>query len=601
MALIWPPSHHHQWMTGIAQSYVVYVCKNWSRISGRRIIVYAYPNFSRLSWISTRLFSDISYSRLVVSVNNAICITLFLQYKNSTIITVAIKIEIAMRFILQLHLALPHRFTILGSMTTIAPEFLESIMPLLQDEQEKDAFIEACTLPLKKSITINTHKASLDEFLAITKPRWWHLSPEPFTDAPNSFSIDRDDLTHALGNTFLYKSWFFYIQEIAASMPANLIETKPWDIILDVCAAPWGKTSQLANKLLATQENPWLVIANDIAASRVQTLAHNLNLQWMYNTAITKFNGFMFGKHLPNFFDHVLVDAPCSWEWTWFKSDYALKFWRQEEINKIAWTQFQLLISAIKATKVWWTIIYSTCTINAFENEWVLARILEFFQGSVVLETVTLQNTEDGYNGQVWDVSFDQWALVKRFWPHKQKTWGFFVSKLRKVADKNDKPAQQDHKLLPKNHFKIRMHKKLQQEVATYAKKHFGIVIDTSRYFFIATKESVYVTSPAFATVQPHLHCEKVGIPVLKIDKRLWFRPTHYFGLIFWADATKNTLQRDEATIQEYVLWASIPAPSDSDPWTYPYKIIQRVIGEKRYPISLTKFVDWARKNKWWK
>ena len=80
-------------------------------------------------------------------------------------------------------------------------------------------------------------------------------------------------------------------------------------------------------------------------------MAYNVNRVGAYNIALSAFNGFSFGKNLPEFFDHVLLDAPCSGEGTGFKSETALKFWRKEEINKIKGTQFQLLISAIKTLK----------------------------------------------------------------------------------------------------------------------------------------------------------------------------------------------------------------------------------------------------------
>jgi len=111
---------------------------------------------------------------------------------------------------------------------------------------------------------------------------------------------------------------------------------------------------------------------------------------------VTKFNGFSFGKNLPNFFDHVLLDAPCSGEGTAFKSDFALKHWKIEEINKIAGTQFQLLISAIKCTKPGGTIMYSTCTINPYENEHIIQKAKDFFAGDIEIEQIHTTNTRPG-------------------------------------------------------------------------------------------------------------------------------------------------------------------------------------------------------------
>jgi 16S rRNA (cytosine1407-C5)-methyltransferase len=235
-------------------------------------------------------------------------------------------------------------------------------------EGNVQAFEDACRTPLKKSITINTEKISVEDFLAITKPRGRHLEANTFTDDPTTFYIDREDLTLALGRTFLYQSGFFYIQEVAASLSAPQLDLKDGDTVLDMAAAPGGKTSQLANNLLQ-HEDVGMVVANDVNGKRLGSLAHNLNIMGRYNTFLTKFNGGSFGSNLPNFFDHVLLDAPCSGEGTGFKSDYAMKYRHQAEINKICGTQLQLLISAIKTTKIGGTIVYSTCTLNPFENE----------------------------------------------------------------------------------------------------------------------------------------------------------------------------------------------------------------------------------------
>lgn len=524
----------------------------------------------------------------------------FFETKNSVLDILEIFVRIARdRNILTLPLFNSLYYTM---WSTINQDFIDMIEPLLPDASQKDEFVVACTRPLKKSISINIDKISVEDFIELVTPRWWTLTPNKFYEQPTTFYIDREDTSIALGNTFLYKSGFFYIQEVAASMPAPLIDIKPWDLVLDVCAAPWGKTSQLANRLLSYKDNPGLVIANDVAWPRIQTLAHNLNLQWCYNTWLTKFNGFMFGKHLPNFFDHVLVDAPCSGEWTGFKSDHALKFWRKEEINKIAWTQFQILVSAIKATKVWGTIVYSTCTLNPYENEQILARVIEFFQWSIELETIEkLQNTEDGINGTYDEWTFEDGEKVKRYRPHIQKTGGFFVSKIRKVANHGEVIKPKVHKLLPKNQFKLVMNKRFQKDVAEYTEKHFWIKIDPERHFFIASKDKVYCVPPMFVKIQPHIHCEKVWVPVFKTDRLHGFRPSHCFGLIFGHLATKNVLTMTSEEIQNYTFWKDMEIETPLETVGNPYRILQRSNGKNTRWMWVTKWVEGRWKNKYGK
>ena len=489
----------------------------------------------------------------------------------------------------------------------ISQAYLDTIKPYIPEWSSLEEYLSTCLKPLKKSITINTDRVSVEDFLEMTSAMGWTLTPEKFSNDNRTYYIDREDLDLALWRTFLYQCGFFYIQEVAASIPATLLECKPWEVILDMAAAPGGKASQIATRVRTQAdkawEAAWIVIANDIASSRIKTLAHNLNMQSASSSAITKFNGWMFGNHLPEFFDHVLVDAPCSGEWTGFKSDHALTFWKQEEINKIAWTQFQLLVSASKATKPWGTIIFSTCTLNPYENEIILARVLEFFKWAIELEPVDLNNVEpwiiptQADDTQTGVKTHIDPTLVARFWPQTQWTWGFFVSKIRKLKSMPYERHRQ-HKLLPKNQFSLKTDKALQKNVAIYLRSEFGIEIDPKQHFFIASKEKVSVVSPTFMDIQQHLHCEKAWVPILTIDKKLWYRPMHYLGQIFGDKATKNTLEFSDEQMQDYtggsnnlkVEWE--PATSELG-----YVIITR----RGYGMSVSKPVQGYWKNKFGK
>lgn len=495
---------------------------------------------------------------------------------------------------------------------TVHENFIQELRKRIS-EDEVAAFLETCQKPIKKSLTLNTYKIPVSTFLEITKKRGRHLKDPGFTQPATTFYIDRDDTSVALGNTFLHQAGFFYIQEVAASLPATQLQPASGNIILDIAAAPGWKSSQLAYSLLE-QKEPGLVIANDVDRSRVKTLAHNLNKGGCYNTAITNFNGFSFGKNLPNFFDHVLVDAPCSWEGTRYKSDDALRFRKREEVNKIAGTQFQILISAIKATKPWGTVIYSTCTLNPYENEYIVQKILDFFGGDVTLEPHALHNTAQWLDIHNWtqepsaqkSSAFDP-QKIARLRPQQHGTWGFFIAVLRKHAPTIVRDNERDHKLLPKNQFTLDHSKKLQDEVRTHLKDNFWIVLDSSRHFFVASKEQIYITSPAFLTIKPHLQFEKIGIPVFKKDRDM-LRPTHYLGNILGDLAHKNVIslstedaqRRSDGTTFTHedmlTVWDE-PRTEQDKKNPYPYRILQR----QWYGFSLGKRTPEGLKNKFMK
>lgn len=468
--------------------------------------------------------------------------------------------------------------------------------------------LDSIRKPLKKSIFINNHKISTKDFENITKPWWWLLTTPTWYNSHEQKTswwryIDRENLDLALGNTFLHQAWYFYIQEIAASNSAINIEFGKNDIVLDMAAAPGGKTSQLANGLLKyayTHDcEPGLVVANDINSKRIPQLAHNVNRWGYYNTAITKVNGFSFGKNLPNFFDHVLLDAPCSWEWTWFKSDSALVHWKQEEINKIAWTQFQLVVSAIKTCKTGGTIIYSTCTLNPYENELLIEKVLEFFADTVEIIDLQVSTWSCGLEFE-W-IDTNRAKKYARCRPHKQKTGGFFIVKMRKTKETQfSSDLKHTHKLLPRNQFKLNSSKKLQQEVNTYIKKRFGIELDPIKHFIVATKEKVYLCSPTAKSILSHLHLEKIGIPILKTDRFTQFRPTHYLGNILGHLAHKNTIGISAEAAQQYAQNQNISLVDmwiTHEQWDYPYRILTR----NNTGFSLAKIVKGELKNKFCK
>jgi 16S rRNA (cytosine1407-C5)-methyltransferase len=487
-------------------------------------------------------------------------------------------------------------------MSTIHHNFIDALQQRLP-EQEINAYLQASQKPLKKSIALQTHKMSVDEFESLTNNRWWHLTSIPFLKESKSFYIDRDDTTTALWTTFLHQGWFFYIQEIAAWLSAPHIVIKPWDIILDMAAAPWGKTSQLSTKMLWTN-NPWLIVANDVDALRIKTLAHNLNKWWCYNTAITKHNWFSFGKNLPNVFDHVLLDAPCSGEWTRYKSDSALAFWKQEEVNKIAGTQFQLLVSAIKTTKPWWTIVYSTCTLNPYENEFIIQKALSFFNWTVELLPSILENVSPWldlihpeFTNELASKTWYEAKKMARLRPHHHGTWWFFIAHLLK-KEPTQATILKQHSLAPKNQFGLDTSKALQQRLSTFLKETYGIVVDPEHHFFVASKEVVYLTSPRLMDIKPLLHCEKVWIPIAKIDRN-GYRPTHYLGNMLGHLAKKNTIDLNSTQAQQRSNGEDLGLNEIGTAYTQPYLILTR----KKRGLSMGKVIahEMILKNKFLK
>lgn len=440
--------------------------------------------------------------------------------------------------------------------------YLDEIEKILENKNELEDFKRYCTLPLKKSIKINLHKINLDKFRKLISNWWWKIIDPWFIEKWNiendSFYIDREEIDFALWKSFLHMSGIFYIQEIAAGMPARFLDIKEWDKILDISSAPWWKSTQIWDYLLSYKNRPWIVVANDVNWKRLQTTAHNLNRMWIYNSMLTKLNWFVFGKNLWEVFDHVLVDAPCSGEWTWFKSDFSLKIWKRQEINKICGTQFQLLVSAIKSCKQWWTIVYSTCTMNPYENEENVSKILDFFKWAIELENVDIKNksiwiTEIEIDNETKQILSEQDAeKLARFWPHKQKTWWFFIAKFKKVKTLQEKYPNKENKIAPKNPFKIDTSKSLQKQVSNFIQEQYWIKVDKSKYLFFATSKKIYLTSPEFLEFKDILEFEKVWVPIMKFGWEHKFIPLHSFGTTIWWETNKKYINLNQDDMQKY-------------------------------------------------
>lgn len=491
----------------------------------------------------------------------------------------------------------------------IAQDFIDTIKPMFESEAELQSFLDAAPRSLTKSIKLVNSRINPGGDYKDLKKHFeklvssdWTLSPTIFSQLHDQRYVDRENRTIALGRTIQHLGWFFYMQEVAASLPANFLDIPEGWIVLDVCAAPWGKSVQIADRLLTMNaKKPWLVLGNDVDRKRLQTWALNINRTWMYNTASTQMDGTAFGNLLPEFFDAVLVDAPCSGEWTSFKSDSALKRRKEESINKVAATQKHILTAAIKATKVWWSIIYSTCTLNHIENERMIRDILEDYVYALDLQVISLKEKSNGLT-HYWDeqlLTEQEASSCVRCRPHRHHTWGFFVAKLHKKAsiqswslNKKEKAQKKDH---GSRYMTYETSKKLTKEVQSYIKESFWIVVDDEQYAFAASKENVYVTSPQIEKLLNKIPLTKIGIPILKTT-RDWFRPLHGLWLVLGHLATKNTVELTDEDMELYSnmadihMWEALLSQNSLD-W---FVIIKR----KNYGISVGKVMDWMIKNK---
>ncbi len=229
----------------------------------------------------------------------------------------------------------------------------------------------------------------------------------------------------------IFKNGSIYIQSLSSMIPALVLEPLAGDKVLDMCAAPGSKTTQIA----AIMNNQGEIIANDISRERLYKLKANLELQGVTNAMTTSMPGQRLWQKYKEYFDKVLLDAPCSMEGRFKTSDPSTYTdWSEKKITQMAKQQRWLLRSAISATKAGGIIVYSTCTLAPEENEGVIDWILEKEKGKVIIEDISLKigNMTKGVTS--WkDKKFNE-DVSKSVRIHPGEIMeGFYIAKLRKI------------------------------------------------------------------------------------------------------------------------------------------------------------------------
>lgn len=301
-------------------------------------------------------------------------------------------------------------------------QFLAQMREALPAHLSFDDFVAACQRPLRRSIRVNTLKISVGAFLDLVSSYGWQLTPVPWCE--EGFWIERDDEESLpLGSTAEHLSGLFYIQEASSMLPvaALFADGNQPERVMDVAAAPGSKTTQIA----ARMNNRGAILANEFSASRVKVLHANISRCGIHNVALTHFDGRVFGAALPEAFDAILLDAPCSGEGVVRKDPDALKNWSVESNLEIAATQRGLIDSAFHALRPGGTLVYSTCTLNRDENEdvclWLRQRYadaVEFLPLDTLFDSASHAATPEGF---------------LHVFPQIYDCEGFFVARLRKT------------------------------------------------------------------------------------------------------------------------------------------------------------------------
>lgn len=293
---------------------------------------------------------------------------------------------------------------------TLPTNFKDKYTCLLGEQEATLFFASLETQEEQKGFRINPLKNTidLDEYLGFP------LTKAPFSQWGYLGSIN--------GKSPLHQAGYVYSQEPSAMIVASVADVKPGDMVLDLCAAPGGKSTQLASQL----EGKGLLVSNEIVPKRAKVLAENMERFGVVNSIITNHAPHELSQHFNGFFDKIIVDAPCSGEGMFRKDEGAIHEWSTDTPTHCAQRQKDILHETLKLLKHGGELTYSTCTFSPEENEEIVSWLVE--QYPVELLPLTIPQTSKGRS---------EWGSVKnldytvRLWPHLNQGEGHFVAKLR--------------------------------------------------------------------------------------------------------------------------------------------------------------------------
>ena len=230
-----------------------------------------------------------------------------------------------------------------------------------------------------------------------------------------------------------YYAGVYYLQEPSAMAPAAFLPVEPGDKVLDLCAAPGGKSTALAAKL----QGEGFLLSNDISASRCKPLLKNMEMACVANAVITCEAPEKLAGRFSEYFDKVLVDAPCSGEGMFRREPSMVKSWSLEEVERYAALQREILFSAAQMVRPGGFLLYSTCTFAKEEDEQTVEYFLEQHPEFSLEELPLCDGIEQGR--PEWTVSGRvDVKNCRRFLPYKVKGEGHFAALFRKNAVEND-------------------------------------------------------------------------------------------------------------------------------------------------------------------
>ncbi|MBU1099047.1 MAG: RsmB/NOP family class I SAM-dependent RNA methyltransferase [Bacteroidetes bacterium] len=378
---------------------------------------------------------------------------------------------------------------------------------------------------------------------------------EKVKGVPNAYKVlEGQDI---IGKTTEHALGHYYIQSLSSMIPPFALLPTSEDKTLDLCAAPGSKTTQLAEMM----NNEGTLIANEPSNKRIRSLVHNVDRQNLVNVGVLRFRGETLSKVYHEYFDKVLVDAPCSGLGIVQKKGEINNWWNTDEVARMSDLQFRLLISAIKSAKVGGEILYSTCTMTCEENEFIIDRVLKKYP----VELVDVELPVPSHDGLTEYAGFEFSPTLKkarRIVPWDINSEGFFIAKLRKTG-----PTEKPQNRITSDDPTVRF-------VSAESKKVKKYVKDLSEYFdidwaimnkfkFYHKNRDIYFLNKDWEIDQLGLY-ERLGLKFGKVDKNDYIILHTHGARVLSDHIRKNIIDLEDEDLSFYMQGGTIKKEYDS-------------------------------------
>lgn len=410
------------------------------------------------------------------------------------------------------------------------PEEFQHRMQQMLGEEYQD-FIRCMEQEPDRALRINTlKKREKSDRAAQDLP--FLLTPVPWTDCGYYY-----DASCRPGKHVLHEAGVYYIQEASAMAPVVYLEARPGEKVLDLCAAPGGKSTQMA----AAMQNEGILVCNEVYPARAKILSENIERMGIVNALVTNETPERLAERFLGYFDRVLVDAPCSGEGMFRKNEEAGKEWSQQNVALCAERQDAILDCAAGMLRPGGRMVYSTCTFAPQENEGSVSRFLKRHPEFAIIEAKKMSGMSSGV---------PKWGEEKtkgledtiRLWPHKLRGEGHFIAVLQKEGEWTGEVASKKLSVhtpdLEKNDCEAFV-----EFAQTYLKAElFGKLLRYGEQLYLVPEQAPDIQK--LKVLRPGLH-----LGTLKKNR---FEPAHALAL---ALSAQETAYSRELSMEEAAAW----------------------------------------------